>query len=48
MVRRRWRRTTEIYKGKGEGRRIKDKGEIFKNDMNALSTILFLIFLDNF
>lgn len=33
---------------KREGRRTKDKGEIFENDTNALSTILFVIFLGDF
>lgn len=37
-----------IFFKKKEGRKTKDKGEIFKNGMNALSTILFLIFIGDF
>lgn len=37
-----------FLKKKKEGRKTKDKGEIFENGMNALSTILFLIFIGDF
>lgn len=37
-----------IFFKKKEGRKTKDKGEIFENGTNALSTILFLIFIGDF
>lgn len=37
-----------IFLKKKEGRKTKDKGEIFENGTNALSTILFLIFIGDF